>query len=73
MKIGDIVLLVPKKARQNCYEHPIAKAPVRVKLLHGPDVNGLFGVEIMDLKDRRWLSKKKYSVASHSLEIIEGT
>ncbi len=71
MKIGDIVMWVPKKARQNCYEHPIAYAHVRVKILHGPAKGELYGVEILDVKDRRWLSKPKYSVARHSLKEIE--
>lgn len=71
MKLGDIVMWVPRKARQKCYEHPIALAPVRVQIRSNLQKGGVFDVEVLDAKDKRWLWKSRYSVAVLSLKEIE--
>lgn len=70
MKLGDIVMWVPRKARQKCYGHPIAMAPVRVLIKGNLQKGDVFSVEVLDAKDKRWLWKSRYSVPVMSLKEI---
>jgi hypothetical protein len=66
--VGQVVIWQPLKARQRCYGHDIAWAPVAAKIIRGRDKGGHYYIEITDKMARRMLVKSHYTVHENALK-----
>lgn len=66
---GQVVMWVPRKARQRCYGLPIAYEPLQVEIVSGPRVTGDYRVRIVAKHAQRFLTRPTYDVDGRSLVI----
>lgn len=64
---GETVVWAPRKARQKCYEHPIAYQSLDCKIISGPHKNDYYYVEIVNKRAQFLLGKGRHHVNAKSL------